>query len=727
MLFALCSCSLLWLTAELDWWRLLPLVHSHRLGIGTRSNAPLRSSCLASIATMDGRSAGPDPPPDPHAVLQQLIRQAEARTSSSPSSSQRNGQDHDDHSNVPSPSSDASSPQAAEEPPPGLLPYEHISAIIASLSADRRELTTLLRQRKLLHTAHQRNTAHQHSLERSLALLAKTRDELKSALGSLDLADIVDAEDQSLEVIRTHRLAEDAASVCPLPPAAVQQIPLLRLQSIERAEFDNALASRMWIDMEDQQIRAAVKASALKAHTIELSTDPNFHGDPLAAAAGLDDDTVFRLAEQIELSAQTAPSRGATAKGLDWATIAGRVDGRTIDEVRTRWNGHLRPGVNNAPWPKEELDQLISIVMPHLSAHLSRNKDSNSGVSTQAQPPHELPVPWQRVTDELRTGRTAYSCFAAFCEALVSRDQPEVEPVEDEESKVLFSLFRGAWRLMTLHSSATPNASASALLPPTASGSDNKAGASSRSASILGKVARHPQYAYRRFRNTIDPAMATGKWLPHEDLLLIEAVRLLGADNWGPVAARVPGRTTHQCRERWVRRLKQLVASADTAATTHAQAGPSTTPAVHAQFDVTQLKDLLATSRKVKWTPEMDHVLLGYVDAAQDYRSRDASTFGRIAQLVGAKVGVALSDKNVRDRLVYFRRQRDSAMQKTDTASEAGSAAAGPAKRAAEGVATEPRDEAEMSSGSRVGAGEARDEMPARTAIMPGSKRQKQV
>lgn len=671
---------------------------------------------------MDGRSVDPNPPPDPHAVLQQLIRQAEARSSSPPSHRVK-----DDHSDDASSSSDATSPQASEETVSGLLPYEHISAIIASLSADRRELTTLLRQRKLLHTAHKRNTAHQHSLERSLNLLAKTRDELKSALGSLDVADIVDAEDQSLEVIRTHRLAEDAAASCPLPPAAVQQIPLLRLQSIERAEFDNALASRMWIDMEDHQIRAAVKASALKAHTIELSTDPNFHGDPLAAAASLDDDTVFRLAEQIEHSAQTASSRGLTANGLDWATIAGRVDGRTIDEVRTRWNGHLRPGVNNAPWSKEELDQLISIVMPHLSAYLSRNKNPDSGVSTQEQPQHELPVPWQAVTDQLRTARTAYSCFAAFCEALVSRDQPDVEPVEDEESKVLFSLFRGAWRLMTLHSTATPNVSPSALLPSTASGSDNKAGASSRTASILGSVARHPQYAYRRFRNTTDPAMATGKWLPHEDLLLIEAVRLLGQDNWGPVAARVPGRTTHQCRERWVRRLKQLVASADTAASTHTHAGPSTTTAVHAQFDVTQLKELLGKTRKVQWTPEMDRALLGYVDASQDYKSKDASTFGRIAQLVGASVGVALSDKNVRDRLVFFRRQRDSAVPKTPTASETASAAAGPAKRAAEDVVTDPREEAEMSSGSRAGAGEARDEMPARTTIMPGSKRQKQV
>jgi hypothetical protein len=42
------------------------------------------------------------------------------------------------------------------------------------------------------------------------------------------------------------------------------------------------------------------------------------------------------------------------------------------------------------------------------------------------------------------------------------------------------------------------------------------------------------------------------KWWPFEDALLQTAVARLGAQNWRGVACLVPGRTSKQCRERWV-------------------------------------------------------------------------------------------------------------------------------------------------------------------------------
>lgn len=45
------------------------------------------------------------------------------------------------------------------------------------------------------------------------------------------------------------------------------------------------------------------------------------------------------------------------------------------------------------------------------------------------------------------------------------------------------------------------------------------------------------------------------KWHPFEDGLLQAAVARLGCESWRSVACLVPGRTTKQCRERWLAHL----------------------------------------------------------------------------------------------------------------------------------------------------------------------------
>jgi myb proto-oncogene protein len=56
-----------------------------------------------------------------------------------------------------------------------------------------------------------------------------------------------------------------------------------------------------------------------------------------------------------------------------------------------------------------------------------------------------------------------------------------------------------------------------------------------------------------RWVETLDPTIgkSAGKWAPEEDIKLTEAVKKYGAD-WVAVAALVPGRTNVQCRMRWV-------------------------------------------------------------------------------------------------------------------------------------------------------------------------------
>jgi myb proto-oncogene protein len=43
----------------------------------------------------------------------------------------------------------------------------------------------------------------------------------------------------------------------------------------------------------------------------------------------------------------------------------------------------------------------------------------------------------------------------------------------------------------------------------------------------------------------------TGKWTPEEDTKLKDALQMKDGNNWGAVAALVPGRTKNQCWHRW--------------------------------------------------------------------------------------------------------------------------------------------------------------------------------
>ena len=647
--------------------------------------------CSTCTVTMDGCAAETDPVPDPEAVLRQLIRQAEASSTSthlhpdndndneSIASEDDDNEGRDDvaaSSSASSHSSDGTYEHPSSPPPTSapddegthLLPYHQISATLASLTADRRELATLLQRKKHLSTAQKRNSQHQRSLERSLQLLPKLQDELKSVLASLHTADIVDAEDQSLEVIRTHKSAEDAAATSAFRASMIQQIPLLRLQSIERVEYDNALGARQWTESEDAQLRTAIKAAAMKTHTIALSMDPTFKGDALAQAAKMDEASALQLAEQLDAdcsqSAASSSSRQArnSGRGLDWPTIAARVPSRSIEQVKTRWYGHLRPSVNTTAWRSDEIEQLIRIATPYLAEYLKRSRpegrmrgvtqDSAASQSSRAVPPpaSRVPVPWQSVAHQLGTGRTAHACCVAYCSAIVQRDQPDMTSAEDANGRELFSLFRGAWRFMALHATCGPNLSITPLLDASSPMTDINL-LEGRPASILGKVGREAPVLYRRFRNTIDPALTTGSWKLEEDLLVIKSVHDLGTDNWTAVAARLmSGRNSTQCREHWNRRLKQVWAEAGAAATDD-----------QGRVNEQVITDLLETKKTLRWTKEMDDSLLPCLD--DNFKGKDGKTFVDLAKYLTDKLDVQLSDKTVRDRVTFFKRSMASPNQ----------------------------------------------------------------
>lgn len=61
---------------------------------------------------------------------------------------------------------------------------------------------------------------------------------------------------------------------------------------------------------------------------------------------------------------------------------------------------------------------------------------------------------------------------------------------------------------------------------------------------------RNHTQCLQRWTKVLAPGLVKGHWSPHEDDLLR---RLVANDqkNWGDVAAKIPGRTSKQCRERW--------------------------------------------------------------------------------------------------------------------------------------------------------------------------------
>ncbi|CAK9083318.1 Transcription factor MYB3R-4 (Myb-related protein 3R-4) (Protein ENHANCED DEFECTIVE CYTOKINESIS), partial [Durusdinium trenchii] len=55
----------------------------------------------------------------------------------------------------------------------------------------------------------------------------------------------------------------------------------------------------------------------------------------------------------------------------------------------------------------------------------------------------------------------------------------------------------------------------------------------------------------QRWKKVLQPGLVKGMWSKEEDALLFELVSHKLPKNWADVAAKIPGRTAKQCRERW--------------------------------------------------------------------------------------------------------------------------------------------------------------------------------
>ena len=69
---------------------------------------------------------------------------------------------------------------------------------------------------------------------------------------------------------------------------------------------------------------------------------------------------------------------------------------------------------------------------------------------------------------------------------------------------------------------------------------------------LLGRTAKQCR---ERWIESLDPNIKKGSWTPEEDQIIKEHVKENGPTKWSEVATMLPGRTTKQCRRRWIERL----------------------------------------------------------------------------------------------------------------------------------------------------------------------------
>jgi myb proto-oncogene protein len=178
--------------------------------------------------------------------------------------------------------------------------------------------------------------------------------------------------------------------------------------------------------------------------------------------------------------------------GKDWVAIAALVPGRTNNQCQQRWARNLDPDINTGKWTVEEDTKLTVTVK-------------------------ELGKDWAAVA-AMVPGRTNVECrqrWANNLDPAVNRGKWTAE--EDAKLTVAVKELGNDWTAVA------------AMVPR-----------------------RTNKQCCVRWAKSSDPDIKSGNWTVEEDAKLTVAVKEFGED-WGAVAAMVPGRASIKCRYRWVK------------------------------------------------------------------------------------------------------------------------------------------------------------------------------
>ncbi|XP_032491243.1 snRNA-activating protein complex subunit 4 isoform X1 [Phocoena sinus] len=186
----------------------------------------------------------------------------------------------------------------------------------------------------------------------------------------------------------------------------------------------------------------------------------------------------------------------------DWEKISNvSFEGsRGAQEIRSFWQNLEHPAINKQEWSARELGQLQAIAAAHGHLH------------------------WQRIADELGTGRSAFQCLQTY-----QQHSPALKRKEwtEEEDRVLSQLVQ-----------------------------EMRVGSHIPYRRIVYYMeGRDSMQLIYRWTKSLDPSLKKGLWAPEEDAKLLRAVAKYGEQGWFKIREEVPGRSDAQCRDRYLRRL----------------------------------------------------------------------------------------------------------------------------------------------------------------------------
>ncbi|KAG1504870.1 hypothetical protein G6F46_000686 [Rhizopus delemar] len=230
---------------------------------------------------------------------------------------------------------------------------------------------------------------------------------------------------------------------------------------------------RRWINKEKEQLSEAISS--------ELIRDVAY--------------TCLKRAEngEVDLSSLQKP----TVDNIDWRRISKyHLTSRSPAECQIQWREEQDPNVNTGPWTEAETNLLRQLV----ATHGERGR-------------------WDKIVEELGTGRTIQQCFSYYMTAKHSMEfsTGKWEPEEDERLMAAVKAMKHCgWQQI---------------------------------AAAVGD--RSGAQCLHRWTRRLDPSINKGKWSVEEDRALKRAVDFYGDNCWFRVQKLVPGRTDVQCRERW--------------------------------------------------------------------------------------------------------------------------------------------------------------------------------
>ncbi|XP_046552598.1 snRNA-activating protein complex subunit 4-like isoform X2 [Haliotis rubra] len=284
----------------------------------------------------------------------------------------------------------------------------------------------------------------------------------------------------------------------------------VRIKQLMKEHKQDIPPDRDWLNRDRKKLYEAIAEDALQQLLQPLMVRQELEQDKLERSTGKEAAAIRARIAAIEedMAQKRKTSRLDLIKNVDtaktdWMKISNIAYGgrKTWQDCQMMWNNVLSPKVNRGKWEPEEEKQLVELCRI--------NKGKN----------------WEKVAADLQTGRTAFQCLQHF-QMNLNPENCNRPWTNEEDGKLLMvvnDIRHSGHRL---------------LWSKVSSYMENRSGTQ----------------CFCRFQQ-IDPDMKRGPWSTEEDVKLFAAVKMCGTQSWMRLAEFVPGRSSIQCRDRWLNSL----------------------------------------------------------------------------------------------------------------------------------------------------------------------------